>query len=279
MIFFSVCLDPVEFNEINDIEFPAEDFSSFDLKNCPENTFICIDDYLMHASKSRNEFQSIVNYVLRHKKITLLLVMHQVNLTKHYSELMVCPHIFLTYSPSSAQYVAKTKSLYKEIETGYDYISQMDYSVLYANKIKNYAISIKPGFVPDRMFVNGDDKYIIHLESETCNQESVDIPNKITEMAFLKDLLETYSKHKKKVLILVHMLIKNDFLQDTESLLVGNDNFLHKIHLVDFFSICLSVNKVKLSKKDILFFKSLFSESTYSFPKSIFPLFLRKYMT
>ena len=251
-----------------------DDFQTLDFHTLQTNSFVCIDDYVCIDSKTRKEFLSIINYVLRHKKITLFIIMHSIYLSNHFSEMLICPHIFLTNSPASSQYVTKMKKVHHEIQKGYDYIREHDYVVLYANKNRSYAISILSGFVLDKMWTFDNKMYVIHDQHASCQNKE----NDVTDLPWFKELLDSYSKHKKKILVLIHLLLKNDFLQDTNSLLVGNKRFTHKIHLIDFFSMCLSVQKLKLDKKKISFFKSLFTEATYTFPQSVFPLYIRKYM-
>ena len=257
-----------------------DSWESFDFNNVLPYSYVVIDDYVTASAKSRKDFLSIINFDLRHKKIGMCIVLHQLVLSNLYSELLLAGHIFLTSSISSSHYVQKMKNMYSVMKHGYDYISNHDYHVLYINKTRNYAVVIKPNFIIDKMFSQSDE-YVIHKPNENCvlGEEESEDSESLLNLTWFQDILDTYSTHKKKVLVLVQLLIKNKFLEDKDSLLIGNDNFHgNKLHLIDFFSICLSVNKVKLSKQNVQFFKTLFREATFQFPKSVFPLQIRKYM-
>ena len=271
--------EPEEFNEVQDVQF-KQSWNKFDFNSVASQTYVVIDDYVMADEKSRKEFLSIVNFVLRHRQIGLCIVIHQVVLSNMYSELMLCGHIVLTCSPSSLHYLQKVKKLYLGMKLGYDYISQNNFYVLYTNKVKNYSIAIKPNFILDRMWTNTDE-YIIYKKHENCmqNEEETYSQDSLLNMPWFQDVIDTYSRHKKKVVILIHILIKNKLLPDTDSLLIGNERFKsNRMHLIDFLSICLSVKKLKLSKKNVQFLKTLFNNVQYQFPKTVFPLYIRKYM-
>ena len=77
--------EPEEFNEVQDVQF-KQSWNKFDFNSVASQTYVVIDDYVMADEKSRKEFLSIVNFVLRHRQIGLCIVIHQVVLSNMYSE-------------------------------------------------------------------------------------------------------------------------------------------------------------------------------------------------
>ena len=214
------------------------------------------------------------------KKKTLCLVMHSLYLHNRFSELITAGHVFILGSPNSVLFVNKIKHICPDIEPGYEYICQKDYAILYVNLNKNYCLGldiVNNKLIPEKMFANGE-IYSIHLENDSCSENNKDSEN-ILKSDYFREILQTYTTNRKKVLILTNLLIKNGFLEDNDTLMIRTKKCKYKLHIVDFFSLCLNVsNKMKLSKNQVVFFKAIFSEAKYSFPRSIFPTKIKQLM-
>jgi hypothetical protein len=67
----------------------------------PENSLVVLDDFAFRQANNKQaklNFNRIVNYVLRHKKITLVLVIHNLFHNNLSTEILYAPHLFLSYS-------------------------------------------------------------------------------------------------------------------------------------------------------------------------------------
>jgi hypothetical protein len=71
-------------------------------KQLPSGAFVVLDDFSFNQAKNKAqdklEFLKIVNYYLRHNKITLLLVIHNLYNNNLFTDILLAPHIFLSYS-------------------------------------------------------------------------------------------------------------------------------------------------------------------------------------
>jgi hypothetical protein len=95
--------EPTDFSELPNINFLTTDFAVNETccKSIPNNSVIILDDFAFKQSNSKHdkaEFLKIVNYTLRHHKITLILVIHNLYNTNLSTEILLAPHIFLAYS-------------------------------------------------------------------------------------------------------------------------------------------------------------------------------------
>jgi hypothetical protein len=96
--------EPSDFSDINNIQYLSDNFSvqeSF-FKQLPSGAFVVLDDFSFNQAKNKAqdklEFLKIVNYYLRHNKITLLLVIHNLYNNNLFTDILLAPHIFLSYS-------------------------------------------------------------------------------------------------------------------------------------------------------------------------------------
>lgn len=65
----------------------------------PDGAFVFLDDYKPTTNKQEKlAFLSVINYYLRHHKITLFLVVHNLHGNGLFTDILLAPHIFLAYS-------------------------------------------------------------------------------------------------------------------------------------------------------------------------------------
>ena len=85
------------------IKLLDSDFTVDKISTLPNNSLIFIDDFQKQCSDS--EFQTIVNYTLRHERKTLILSIHDIYKSKLYSDIFQSTHFFITYSPSASKFL------------------------------------------------------------------------------------------------------------------------------------------------------------------------------
>ena len=95
--------EPTDFENVSRISFlPAnfyideENFSAI-----PENSLVVLDDFSFKLANNKQEkinFLKVVNYILRHKKITLILVIHNLFGNNLANDILCAHHVFLSYS-------------------------------------------------------------------------------------------------------------------------------------------------------------------------------------
>lgn len=69
-------------------------------KFIPSESLIILDDFSFATinSKEKLNFLKIVNYSLRHLKITLIIVIHNLYNIGLYQNILLAPHLFIAYS-------------------------------------------------------------------------------------------------------------------------------------------------------------------------------------
>lgn len=72
--------------------------NSFDL--IKSNSIVVLDDFSFTKvnKQEKNDFLHVVNYYLRHRNITLILLVHNIYNNNLSNEILLAPHIFLAYS-------------------------------------------------------------------------------------------------------------------------------------------------------------------------------------
>lgn len=95
--------EPSDFDSISNKTFLDFDFSINEhcFKDIPNNSIVILDDFSFKHVADKQEklaFLKVVNYVLRHHKITLFLIVHNLYNTSLSSSILMAPHLFLSYS-------------------------------------------------------------------------------------------------------------------------------------------------------------------------------------
>lgn len=82
---------------------PGFEINEKDFMSIPDNSIVICDDFFLsktnkNAKQSKFEFLHIVNYYLRHHKITLFLIIHNLYNNGLLNEILLAPHLFIAYS-------------------------------------------------------------------------------------------------------------------------------------------------------------------------------------
>ena len=67
----------------------------------PDGSVVILDDFSFKRANDKQtkiEFLKVINYYLRHHNITLLLLVHNLYNNNLLNEILLAPHIFLSYS-------------------------------------------------------------------------------------------------------------------------------------------------------------------------------------
>jgi hypothetical protein len=71
-------------------------------EDIPDNSFVVLDDFSFKPNSSKtvakDNFLRVVNYYLRHHNIKLCLIIHNLFNNNLFTEILLAPHIFLSYS-------------------------------------------------------------------------------------------------------------------------------------------------------------------------------------
>ncbi len=92
-----------DFSSLERVQFLNESFMVHekDFKTIPQGSLVVLDDFSLKRSKtfdSKSEYLKIINYHLRHNKITLILIIHNMYNNHLFTEILLSPHLFLAYS-------------------------------------------------------------------------------------------------------------------------------------------------------------------------------------
>jgi len=95
--------EPTDFQNISKISFLPADFTvdENNFSTIPENSLVVLDDFafkLANAKQAKVNFLKVVNYTLRHKKITLILIIHNLFSNNLSNDILCAHHVFLSYS-------------------------------------------------------------------------------------------------------------------------------------------------------------------------------------
>lgn len=71
-------------------------------EDLPDHSFVVLDDFSFKSRESKTvakaDFLRVVNYILRHRDIRLCLIIHNLFNNHLFTEILLAPHIFLSYS-------------------------------------------------------------------------------------------------------------------------------------------------------------------------------------
>ncbi len=73
-----------------------------DFQELPNDSFVILDDFSFKSGIQKNiakaDFLRVINYYLRHHNIKLCLIIHNLFNNNLFTEILLAPHIFLSYS-------------------------------------------------------------------------------------------------------------------------------------------------------------------------------------
>ncbi|MFN9906548.1 MAG: hypothetical protein ACK56F_10545, partial [bacterium] len=95
--------EQTDFQNVSGISFlPANFTIDEDNFSCiTENSLVVLDDFSFKLAKNKQaeiNLLKVVNYILRHKTITLILVMHNLFSNNLSNDILCAHHVFLFYS-------------------------------------------------------------------------------------------------------------------------------------------------------------------------------------
>jgi hypothetical protein len=94
--------EPADFAQIKKATYLDSSFSVNEecFKKLPKNSFVVMDDFsfVSPSKQIKIDFLKVINFYLRHNKITLILVIHNLYNTSLSNEIFLSPHIILAYS-------------------------------------------------------------------------------------------------------------------------------------------------------------------------------------
>jgi hypothetical protein len=95
--------EPTDFENISRISFLPANFTvdEENFSSIPENSIVVLDDFAFKLANNKQvkvNFLRVVNYILRHKKITLILVIHNLFSNNLSNDILCAHHVFLSYS-------------------------------------------------------------------------------------------------------------------------------------------------------------------------------------
>ncbi|MEI7486021.1 MAG: hypothetical protein WCJ72_01210 [Chryseobacterium sp.] len=291
--------EPEDFSEIHHVQFLSSDFKIHEqfFKSLPAGSFIVLDDFsFQQASKKQQEkidFLKIVNYYLRHHNITLILIIHNMYNNNLLHDILLAPHIFLSYS-NLGYYIIRyiiipnvalimtiiTFGTYylcfrklqerlggKEVLAFYQEVPTQNFHFAYLNCNKNYLINKVDNLFNGHKAIMFSNKtiFVIHPKNQPCkttlkttllNGDS-NFSDQITD--FIKS---TYPKQK--YLILIFNILNPYNLIDSNLFFKEFPN----IHVADF---CAFINNRfgKTPTTDAKFVKlcKFFQMNQIKFPK------------
>lgn len=95
--------EPTDFSHLQNINYLEQSFSvnEIEFNRIPNSSIVILDDFTFSKANNKQEksdFLKIINFTLRHRKITLFLLVHNLYNINMASEILLAPHLFLSYS-------------------------------------------------------------------------------------------------------------------------------------------------------------------------------------
>jgi hypothetical protein len=94
--------EPNDYSNLNNVIYLETSFliNEENFNKLPRNSCVVLDDFaFVHTNKkTKNDFLKVINFNLRHHNITLFLVIHNLYNNNLSNEILLAPHIFLSYS-------------------------------------------------------------------------------------------------------------------------------------------------------------------------------------
>jgi len=92
-----------DFSHLDRVHYLSDEFVVHQdtFQNFQPHSLIVLDDFSFKKANNKQEkidFLKVVNYTLRHQKIILILVIHNMYNNNLLNEIMLAPHLFLAYS-------------------------------------------------------------------------------------------------------------------------------------------------------------------------------------
>ena len=95
--------EPTDFQNVSGISFLPANFTidEDNFSSITENSLFVLDNFsfkLANNKQAKINFLKVVNYILRHKTITLILVIHNLLSNNLSNDILCAHHVFLSYS-------------------------------------------------------------------------------------------------------------------------------------------------------------------------------------
>jgi hypothetical protein len=225
-----------------------------DFSKLADNSIVILDDFsFLSGTNTKHiklEFLHVINYYLRHHKIILFLVIHNLYGTGLLHNILLAPHIIIAYSNLGFYLIKKLQlRLGGNVLDFFNDIEKYNFHFCYINCNKNYIINcIDQLFVNKKttMFANRQ-KYIIHNENHVCQVEPINADVNQIENEINLYLQTAYPRNKHLPFLFKIMLAKN--LLNSDLFFVNFPN----IHVADFCAFINNRFDKKIDKKNDLF--------------------------
>ena len=242
------------------------------MKNFPPGSWIIIDDFRwIPSTQERSDFNYLVNFTLRHVGLTLCIVVHNLQLSKLFSEINLCSNIFLTFSNQSKKYLVLQGKAYKHFLTFFNRNQLEKYTISYFSNIRDiFVANVHPllnstaPFKKTYIMVGsggssggsggsgGSKEYVIHSSNMPCDAQAIaDDPPSPATSPLLSEMVADYPKKKRLVKLIQRTLSK--FINDDLFVHLGN----HSMHIYDVVSLFLTPIKRHLTSSQIKFLKQM----------------------
>ena len=254
--------EPSDFNSFDRVHFLPDDFSVHEnhFQHYPPYSFIIMDDFSFKKANNKQEkleFLKVINYHLRHRKITLVLIVHNMYNTNLANDILMAPHLILSYSNLGYEIMRYThlifiyRSIFLKVYSCFFVIRKIagrlggppslafyqeplkqNYHFCYINCLKNYMINKLDYLLQKKdttMFLDNT-IYVIHNKDQPCGQKiqsSSELSSKKHVIDFIKMM---YPKQKFLTLVFEPMVQQE---------LINDDLFFKdhpQVHIADFCS-------------------------------------------
>lgn len=207
----------------------------------PPESVVILDDFTFKSPNyklAKSQFLKVINYTLRHHKITLILIIHNLFGNNLFNDIIYAPHLFLSYS--NIGYLIMSKIYLRlgglDILKFFQNVPKGNFNFCYINNKRNYVINKVDSFFirpheTIKMF-SGSQEYVIHLSTELCRSSNPE-DNHITTQNIkleIEQILQTMYPKQKYLTIVTNILIKNGAINN-DLYLVDSPN----LHIIDFF--------------------------------------------
>lgn len=212
-------------------------------KQIPSNSIVVLDDFSFYSQLSnqkekqlKTNFLHIVNYYLRHHNITLFLIIHNLYSTGLLHNILLAPHLFITYSSLGYYIIQKLQTRIggTDVMSFWQEPQKCNFHFCYINNNRNYIINCVEQLFSGHsatMFANKK-TFIIHEKDKPCleNETTNNVQDNSIESTINEYLLQMYPKNKHLKFVFKPLLSHN---------LISENLFFipfPHVHIADFCS-------------------------------------------
>ncbi len=235
--------EPSDFSDVSvtmlDLSFVVNEDN---FKTFPPNSVVILDDFSFRTSnvkQAKADFLRVINYALRHQKISLFLIIHNLFGNHLFNDIIYASHLFLSYS--NIGYLIMSKIYLRlgglDALNFYQKVPKANYHFAYINSKRNYIINtVEQLFTrtPNVRMFTKQQEFTIHASNTSCGDSNSDTLSSQNLKSEIDELISTLYPKQKCLKIVSNVLLKHDLIN--QDLCFTDEPSLHFVDFIRFIN-------------------------------------------